>query len=390
VEFAFDELLSYYQSQWFVSPSTLTLNMPCHQRENDRRLRALQALLNPVTAEKLSDENERRALMQVFEAFFVDVLDVEPWVCRELFDDAYYKMSHAFIQRAKAFCSDLSDKAIYQALRNVWVIASMQIYIDADIKLTDAGFAYSMLYPLSDNYLDDPAISLQEKRDFNGRFRQKISGCPLAPISIKEAQIFGMIDLIESDFDRSHYPEVYQSLCAILDAQTLSLCQHEAKTAFDCDLLKISFYKGGTSVLADAYLVKGRLTEPEALFAYGYGIILQLADDLYDIDEDLKSCHSTMPAVQSKIGSLDLFLNKLRAFIASFLDAQTKEISSWRQRALIRLLGASIELLVQEAVQKNRRRFTRSVRKELLKSCQFSYRQLQKTQRTLSKRFSYQ
>jgi hypothetical protein len=45
-------------------------------------------------------------------------------------------------------------------------------------------------------------------------------------------------------------------------------------------ILPISFFKGGTSVLADAFLVKGNLNIKEMHFAFAYGSFLQLLDDL--------------------------------------------------------------------------------------------------------------
>lgn len=45
--------------------------------------------------------------------------------------------------------------------------------------------------------------------------------------------------------------------------------------------------KGGTSVLADGYLVNGDMTEEDALFAFGLGVALQLVDDLQDTSRDI-------------------------------------------------------------------------------------------------------
>jgi len=52
-------------------------------------------------------------------------------------------------------------------------------------------------------------------------------------------------------------------------------------------LWKFQWKKGGTSVLADGYLVNGEMTEEEALFAFGLGVALQLVDDLQDTSRDM-------------------------------------------------------------------------------------------------------
>ena len=56
---------------------------------------------------------------------------------------------------------------IFQAIRNVWIMNSIQILYNMEVKLTPSIFAYSMLYPYSDNYLDDANISVGEKVEFN-------------------------------------------------------------------------------------------------------------------------------------------------------------------------------------------------------------------------------
>jgi hypothetical protein len=59
-------------------------------------------------------------------------------------------------------------------------------------------------------------------------------------------------------------------------------------SAAGVDILKLSFEKGGASVLADAYLVAGSLSPEEAQFAFDWGVLLQLADDLQDLQQDLR------------------------------------------------------------------------------------------------------
>ena len=52
------------------------------------------------------------------------------------------------------------------------------------------------------------------------------------------------------------------------------------------DLLKLSFEKGGASVLADGYLAAGTLSREEVQFIFRWGALLQLVDDLQDIRQD--------------------------------------------------------------------------------------------------------
>ena len=44
---------------------------------------------------------------------------------------------------------------IGQAMRNVWIMNISQVLLNVEVKFTNAIFAYSMLYPYTDNILDD-------------------------------------------------------------------------------------------------------------------------------------------------------------------------------------------------------------------------------------------
>ena len=62
-----------------------------------------------------------------------------------------------------------------------------------------------------------------------------------------------------------------------------SLDQQDAARTWDEQaLLNFSIAKGGASVLTDACLVRGSLTDDEAKFMFAYGVVLQLMDDVQD------------------------------------------------------------------------------------------------------------
>ena len=56
----------------------------------------------------------------------------------------------------------------------------------------------------------------------------------------------------------------------------------------------MSCAKGGSSVLADACLARGRLNEEERQFSFEWGVLLQLGDDLQDLREDLRRGSTTV------------------------------------------------------------------------------------------------
>ena len=85
-----------------------------------------------------------------------------------------------------------------------------------------------------------------------------------------------------------------------------SLDQQDAARTWDEQaLLDLSIAKGGASVLTDACLVRGSLTEDEAEFMFAYGVVLQLMDDLQDLSDDLSNGHMTIFTRQARLGTLD-------------------------------------------------------------------------------------
>ena len=83
-----------------------------------------------------------------------------------------------FAQTARRFDTSIAGSDIFQAMRNVWTMNCVQLLLGLPIRLTPAVFAYSMLYPYTDNYLDDPTVSEETKQTFNERFGRKACvGC---------------------------------------------------------------------------------------------------------------------------------------------------------------------------------------------------------------------
>jgi len=112
---------------------------------------------------------------------------------------------------------------------------------------------------------------------------------------LPEQKISSLVERIEKQFPRSDYSLLHQSILAIHHAQTRSLDLLGKNNALSRDeILSISFDKGGSSVLADGFLVSGVLNPEIQQFFFGFGVWLQLADDLQDIKEDLLSGTHTL------------------------------------------------------------------------------------------------
>jgi len=190
-------------------------------------------------------------LRHLFEAVFEFSSDS----CDLIFNDTTTKASNDFLSAALKFNPDLSKNEIYQAIRNVWIMNTIQLFLNKPVKNTHSIFAYSLLYPYSDNLIDDPKLSEAEKIEFLSRFGSRLEGRIITPLNNIERDIYKLIETIEEQYSRKAFPQVWASLYAIHEAQQKSIKQQNDKSLSENEILKISIEKGGTSVLADAYLV---------------------------------------------------------------------------------------------------------------------------------------
>ncbi len=211
-------------------------------------------------------------------------------------DDAVYLLTEGFLPAgtqlarwASRFDPTLSIAATIQACRNAWTACGLQPLLADRMEITPSILGYSLLYPYSDNYMDHEKVSTAEKLKFSARFRDRLCGLRPSPRNHHESAVWAMVQLIEEQYPRLHFPQVYECLLAIHSAQEKSIAQLKGcASVSDSELLQISCAKGGTSVLADACLSHGWLDEEESRFAFEWGVLLQLGDDLQDVREDLR------------------------------------------------------------------------------------------------------
>ena len=233
----------------------------------------------------------------------------------QLFTAEGLEATRQFVGQARTFAPAISDQNLFQALRNLWVTHSVQLFLRAPITLCPALFAYSMLYPWTDNCLDDLRLERAAKVAFGDWLTLRLSGIKAAPRDPHAEQVGRLIGMIERLYPRAEFPEVYLSLRAIHHAQMRSLEQQDAARDWDEQaLLSLSIAKGGASVLTDACLVRGSLTVDEEEFMFAYGVLLQLMDDLQDLRDDLAKRHMTIFTRQTRVSPLDEVTTRLWAF----------------------------------------------------------------------------
>ena len=250
-----------------------------------------------------------------FARFSASALDLEPAAVSLITDD-FLPVGSEFVRRARRFDASLSMADIVQACRNAWTACGLQPLLGESMSLSPSILGYSLLYPYSDNYLDRVDVTSQAKLNFSARFRARLRGEALSPQDGREAAIWALVALIEEQFPRIAFPQVYDSLLAIHQAQEASIAQQRVSgPCSDTEILRISCAKGGTSVLANACLSRGWVSEQEARFSFQMGTLLQLGDDLQDLREDLERGSSTLFSAAAARGTaLDDLLTQLLNF----------------------------------------------------------------------------
>lgn len=240
------------------------------------------------------------------------------------FKENFFDSTKTFIRKAKEFDENLNYADIGQAMRNVWIINLLQASFGEKVEFSKAIFGYSMLYPYTDNYLDDINIDINEKRNFNHNLRKRLKGEVVESKSEYEKLVYKLVEYIEKTFERNKYNKLYEALLLIHEGQIKSLNQQEyISVPYENNILGISIEKGGASVLVDGFLTKGKLNKDEISFCIFYGFLLQLADDLQDVKIDIANNHTTIMSQLAPRYKLDIIANKLINFTLTVLNDST-------------------------------------------------------------------
>lgn len=279
------------------------------------------------------------------------------------FSKSLPKVTYVFLEEVNKFNPNLGTEEIFQALRNVWIMNILQYVMGIKVKYSPSIFAYSMLYPYTDNVLDSD-ISKLEKKEINEKFRRRLNGEIIRPKNKYEQELYSLIEKIEVEYIRKKYNNLYSSLIAIHDAQQKSLKQQRKNKSLNKEeIVSISVEKGGCSVLADAYLVKGELEDIYAQFSFGYGVMLQFCDDLQDIDVDVNKGHMTIFTDEIKKGNIDNTTCRLINFSLDILNYYDEFLHS-NYNTMREFLIRNVMFLIMEAVSQNQKYFS----KEFLKN----------------------
>ncbi|MFA9378447.1 MAG: hypothetical protein ACERKZ_17130 [Lachnotalea sp.] len=221
-----------------------------------------------------------------------------------------------FLQTVRKFAPKLTFEGIGQATRNYVVYVMFKQINMIFSSYNTACFGYSMLYPFTDNYIDNESVSLKQKLAYNQMIRDKIKGLDVYPYTLYQYKTCKLLHAIELEYPRERDSTIFTLLQMILDSQEDSLRQQNNDILLTAEEpLNISLCKGGISVLIDQFFVKNNFTEYELNFYLSFGFFLQLVDDLQDIKEDYNKGYQTIFTQNLCPKETEKIVNKMLHFI---------------------------------------------------------------------------
>lgn len=245
---------------------------------------------------------------------------------------AYQEELKTFLRRARSFAPELSLEGIGQAIRNYIVYIMFVELYQKESDFHTACFGYSMLYPYTDNYIDSSHISEKEKQQYNQMIKDKLEGKKVNPVTIHHQKTCELLQMIEDRYPREEKPSIFLLLLMMLEAQEYSLSQQKLQTQLTVEeRLKISLYKGGTSVFIDRYFVDREITKDDLIFYLSFGFFLQLADDLQDIKSDSTYGNQTLFTVDFHYDQEEKLVNKLFHFLHRIINNYPMDHNNYKE-----------------------------------------------------------
>ena len=241
------------------------------------------------------------------------MLSLSEWINPVLFHEFEKETKH-FIDRVRGFDADLNAGQIWQAMRNYFIYAMIVEMQGERQNAANPILAYSLLYPYTDNYIDDKTTTKEEKERYNRMIARKLKGEPVLVQSALEEKTCRLLDMIGDAYEGKAKKKVIGTLLQLLEAQNYSIRQQKAGISED-EILGISIWKGSASVLADYLFATQDWREKEEGFYLRFGFLLQLVDDLQDMEEDKKEGSHTMMIRAAERKRLEGQVNRLLWFI---------------------------------------------------------------------------
>lgn len=291
------------------------------KKKNEQQMQEFLQKIQKISSkvpESSRNSKKKEALEEAIHTFFQEeqFLQIHRYMKPETVE-AFEREAKKFVAMSLKFDSELRMEQIYQAIRNYFIYAMMLEMQGQKQCAKETVWAYSMLYPYTDNYIDAPERSREEKEHYNFMIKQALLEEEVSVENELEEKTATLVRTILGAYSGWKKEVVQKNLLLLLEAQGESLFQQknsQGKEAQEKEIFHISAYKGSTSVLADYFFATEDWKKEEAAFYLKFGFYLQLVDDLQDVEEDQKNQSDTLMTLALKQGKLEQKVNRLLWF----------------------------------------------------------------------------
>lgn len=297
------------------------------KKENEVQVQEFVQRMQKKFRQKPADEERLAVWEKSLERDFMEFLGRERIICaaetmgKELLEE-FVREAKRFIDRVRAFDGELDQAQIWQAFRNYLIYA---VIVDMQGERQNAGdqiLAYSLLYPYTDNYIDNEKIPKECKEHYNRMIADKLRGGSVTPRGLLEERTCLLLDMILRVCSEPAGKRVSGILLQLLYAQSSSIGGQLAEVSGVTSvpifsersqdrILETSIWKGSTSVVADYLFSTPHWTQEEETFYRKFGFLLQMIDDLQDIEEDKRSGNRTLMAECRELPVREKYVNRL-------------------------------------------------------------------------------
>lgn len=331
-QICFEEMIPLWDSMPETFPEFIKETEKSIKTENEAYLNeflsGMQKKMTRFPTKKSEQIVWKREMEKILKCFLAEekILGILAILGDELYASFERETKH-FIKKVRNYDEHLEMEDIWQAMRNYFIYAMITDFQGKEQNCSDPAFAYSLLYPYTDNFIDSSEKSTEQKTHFNRMIETVLMGEPYHTEDELEEKTCQLLLLIQNSYDLKRRKEISELLLFMLEAQKESICQQKGEKAEDRQelseekILKISAYKGSISVLNDYILAEENPCPEEAEFYLKFGFILQLSDDLQDIAEDKKEGSHTIMTRAEESNRLEQTVNRFLHFTYQVMES---------------------------------------------------------------------
>lgn len=287
-------------------------------------------------------------------------IDFDSFICREkilyakkYLGDSLYKEYFnniaTFYDSIRKTEPEFDLNQLWQVLSNYLVYAIILAMLDEKQQYNDSIKAFCLLYPYTDNYIDSTDITLAEKARFNDMIYSSLNDLPVTLSDDLSKKIHMCLKDCQNYLDSSRKEVVTSALLLMLDSQRNSssldgMISSQYNDNYN-ELISMLAYKGGMTILNDYIFAVTKENTKDLQFFLQLGMVLQLADDLLDTNDDVIKNAPTLFSLVPDIETREANINRLMHYT---LDVFTKyeplneKVHTFMLRTIMILFGFAV------------------------------------------------